>query len=263
MKVWEVTCLSGIVPSGLPGLRYALNPYRGCQTSCRYCYAPAVLRDSRHWGAYVEVKRNIPMVLAREVKKADPGVVGIGTVTDGYQAIEGRYKVTRYCLEVLLRHEWPISIQTKSSLVLRDLDLITQFAHKDVGVTITTMDEAMRRALEPYASPAKKRLETLRKLNEAGVETWAFIGPMLPLATEHRLESLISGIADAGTKKILVDRLRLKEGTWAMLEPSLRGLAEDLPQVYEKALQGSYFNEMQRVILELASRHGIAAEPAF
>ncbi len=263
MKVREVAALSAIVPSKLPGLDYALNPYRGCQTACRYCYAPAVLRDTRPWGAYVEVKRNIPFVLAKEVKRADPGVVGVGTVTDGYQAIEGRYRVTRYCLEVLLRSDWPVSIQTKSSLVLRDVDLLTKFRRKDVGVTITTMDETTRRAIEPYASPAAKRLETLRTLNEAAIETWAFIGPILPLATEHRLEALLSGIADAGTKKVFVDRLRLKEGTWAMLEPSLRGLAEDLPQVYEKALEGPFFRDMERAIIDLAARHGLTAEPAF
>ena len=263
MKVREVAALSAIVPSKLPGLEYALNPYRGCQTACRYCYAPAVLRDTRPWGAFVEVKRNLPFVLARELKRAEAGVVGIGTVTDGYQPIEGRYKVTRYCLEVLLRNDWPISIQTKSSLVLRDVDLLAKFARKDVGVTITTMDETTRRAIEPYASPAKKRLETLQKLNEAGIETWAFIGPILPLATEHRLEALLSGIAEAGTKKLFVDRLRLKEGTWAMLEPSLRGLAEDLPQVYEKALEGPYFRDMERAIIDLAARHGLSAEPAF
>ena len=263
MKVREVAALSAIVPSRLPGLAYALNPYRGCQTACRYCYAPAVLHDARPWGAYVEVKRNLPFILARELKQADLGVVGIGTVTDGYQAIEGRYKVTRYCLEVLLRNDWPVSIQTKSSLVLRDLDLLTKFTKKDVGVTITTMDETMQRALEPYASPAKKRLETLKRLNEAGIETWAFIGPILPLATEVRLEALLSGIAEAGTKKVLVDRLRLKEGTWAMLEPSLRGLAEDLPATYEKALEGRYFRDMERTIIDLAARHGLNAESAF
>ena len=263
MKVREVAALSAIVPSKLPGLHYALNPYRGCQTACRYCYAPAILRDTRPWGSYVEVKRNLPLVLARELKRADPGLVGIGTVTDGYQAIEGRYKVTRYCLEVLLRNDWPISIQTKSSLVLRDVDLIAKFKKRDVGVTITTMDETTRRAIEPYASPAAKRLETLKRLNAAGIETWAFIGPILPLATEHRLEALLAGIAEAGTKKVLVDRLRLKEGTWEMLEPALRGLAEDLPAVYRKALDGTYFGDMERTILDLATRHGLTAEPAF
>ena len=106
-------------------------------------------------------------------------------------------------------------------------------------------------------------MRSVQKLNEAGIETWAFIGPILPLATEHRLEALLSGIAEAGTKKVFVDRLRLKEGTWAMLEPSLRGLAEDLPQVYEKALEGPYFQDMERAIIDLAARHGLSAEPAF
>lgn len=263
MKVREVACLSAIVPSKLPGLRYALNPYRGCQTGCRYCYAPAILRDSRPWGTYVEVKRNIPFILAKELRHADPGVVGIGTVTDGYQPIEGRYKVTRYCLEVLVRNDWPVSIQTKSSLVLRDTDLLQKLTRRDVGVTITTMDEGMRRAIEPFSSPAPKRLETLRKLNEAGIDTWAFIGPILPEATDRGLEGLLAGIAEAGTKKVLVDRLRLKDGTWEMLEPGLRAIDPDLPATYRKALEGPYFRDMERAILELAAHHGLKAEPAF
>ena len=263
MKVREVLCVTALVPSRLPGLRYALNPYRGCQVGCRYCYAPAVLRDARPWGSYVEVKRNMPAVLAKELKRADPGVVGIGTVTDGYQAVEGRYKVTRYCLEVLLRRDWPISIQTKSSLVLRDVDLLRKFSRRDVGLTITTLDERTRRAIEPYGSPAVKRLETLRKLNEAGVETWAFVGPILPEATERGLEALVAGIANAGTKKILVDRLRLKEGTWEMLEPSLRMVDPDLPLLYQKALGGRYFEDMEAAIIDLAARHGVSAETAF
>ena len=263
MKVREVACLSGIVPSRHPGLRYALNPYRGCQTGCRYCYAPAVLRDPRPWGGYVEVKRNLPFILAKELRHADPGVVGIGTVTDGYQPVEGRYRVTRYCLEVLARHDWPVSIQTKSSLVLRDIDLLTRLTNRDVGVTITTMDERMRRVIEPFSSPAAKRLETLRRLNEAGIETWAFIGPILPEATDRGLEALIAGIADAGTRTVLVDRLRLKDGTWEMLEPALRAADPALPALYGKALEGPYFQDMERAILELAARHGLKAEPAF
>jgi len=263
VKVTEVLCLSALVPSRLPGLAYALNPYRGCQVGCRYCYAPAVLRDPRPWGAYVEVKRNMPFVLARELKRQDPGVVGFGTVTDAYQALEGRYRVTRYCLEAVLRHDWPVSIQTKSSLVLRDLDLLGKFARVDVGVTITTLDEPTRRAIEPFGSPAARRLETLRRLNEAGIETWAFIGPILPEATERGLGDLIAGIAEAGTQKVLVDRLRLKDGTWEMLEPALRSLDGDLPALYRKALGGPYFQDMERAIFDLAARHGLAAEPAF
>ena len=263
MKVLEVVCLSALSPSRLLGLRYALNPYKGCQNGCRYCYAPAILRDSRPWGTYVEVKRNIPYVLAKDIRRMEPGVVGIGTVTDGYQPVEGRYQVTRYCLEILQRNGWPVSVQTKSSLVLRDIDVLSRFAKADVGVTITTLDERTVRTVEPFASPAPKRLETLRKLNEAGIETWAFIGPILPGATEGSLEALMAGIAEAGTKRVLVDRLRLKEGTWEMLEPSLRSMDENLPAVYQRAMEGPYFRDIERAIFDLAARHGLTAQPAF
>lgn len=220
MKVREVSCRSALSPSSLPGLRYALNPYRGCAIGCLYCYAPAVIHEERPWGRFVDVKRNAPAVLARELKRAKPGVVGIGTVTDGYQPLEGRYQVTRYCLDVLLRAQFPVSIQTKSSLVLRDLDRILRFEDAEVGMTVTTMDDAARRRFEPFSSPTPSRLETLRTLNEAGVRTWAFVGPILPETTERTLEPLLVGIQESGTRRVLYDRLRFRPGVWERVAPA-------------------------------------------
>jgi DNA repair photolyase len=101
-----------------------MNPYRGCAHGCRYCYAPNIMRiPRREWGRFVEVKRNIPKILSDELKKKKKGVVGISTTTDPYQPVEKKYKLTRFCLEQLLKHDFPVSVLTKSRLVSRDLDI--------------------------------------------------------------------------------------------------------------------------------------------
>ncbi|MGQ0796815.1 MAG: radical SAM protein [Methanobacteriota archaeon] len=262
MKVREVTCTTALSPTRLPGLDYALNPYRGCAIACVYCYAPAVLREARAWGRFVDVKRNLPAVLAKELRRTARGVVGIGTVTDGYQAIERRYRVSRYCLEQLARARFPVSIQTKSSLVLRDLDLLRRLQDVEVGVTVTTLDDTMRRTFEPFASPSERRIETLRRLNDAGIRTWAFVGPILPGATEPTLEPLLREIRDAGTRHVMYDPLRYRPGIWERVEPAASAVglldayrtARDKPETFEPVER-----EMERVGREL----GLTVEPAF
>ncbi len=262
MKVREVTCSTALSPTSLPGLDYALNPYRGCSIGCLYCYSPSVLRETRPWGRFVDVKRNIPAVLARELKRVRRGVIGLGTVTDGYQPVEPRYRLTRYCLEQLARFDFPVSIQTKSSLVLRDLDLLVRLADVEVGVTITTLDEAMRRRCEPYSSPSPRRLETLERLNAAGVRTWAFVGPILPGATDTTVEALLRAIRDAGTTHVMVDRLRFRPGVWEALEPALAGVPER-GSFEELRQEGAAGAALEDRLLDVGRGLGLRMEKAF
>jgi DNA repair photolyase len=262
MKVREVSCSTALSPSGLPGLMYALNPYRGCSIACAYCYSPAVLRETRPWGRFLDVKRNIPAVLAKELKRSRRGVVGLGTVTDGYQPLETRYHLTRYCLEQLARFDFPVSVQTKSSLVLKDLDLLSRMGDAEVGVTITTLDEATRRLVEPFSSPSSRRLETLAKLNAAGVRTWAFVGPILPGATEPTAEPLLRAIRDAGTTHVMIDRLRFRPGVWERLEP----VVEETNQrpLYEAVREDPRaFDAVEERLLGLGRELGLRVERAF
>lgn len=262
MKVREVSCASALSPTSLPGLEYALNPYRGCSIGCLYCYSPSVLHEERPWGRFVDVKRNIPAVLARELKRVSRGTVGIGTVTDGYQPVEARYRLTRYCLEQLARFDFPVSIQTKSSLVLHDLELLRRLSDVEVGVTITTMDEPVRRRFEPFASPSLRRTETLRRLNVAGIRTWAFVGPILPSTTDATLEPLLRAVADAGTRHVLFDRLRFRPGVLERLAPAARDaeLAEPLHISHERA---DYFQPIEARVRSLGAQLGLHVEPAF
>ena len=164
MKLNEIKCKTALSISRLPGLDYSLNPYRGCQHSCCYCYVPNILRiDRNKWGSFVDVKTNIPVILSNELRKKKPGVVGLSTVTDPYQPVERKYNLTRYCLEQLLIHNFPVHIQTKSDLVLKDIDLISKFNDVEVMFSIATLNDSERKILEPYSSSIQNRLKAMIK----------------------------------------------------------------------------------------------------
>ncbi len=262
MKVREVSCTSALSPSSLPGLDYALNPYRGCSIGCVYCYSPAVLREERPWGRFVDVKRNIPAILARELRRKRRGVIGIGTVTDGYQPLETRYHLTRYCLEQLARFDFPVSIQTKSSLVLKDLEALRRLRDVEVGVTNTTWDEAMRRRFEPFSSPAPRRMETLKALNAAGIRTWAFVGPILPGATDTTAEPLLRAVRDAGTRHVMIDRLRFRPGVWERVDRAVTGTPLRPAYVRSREEPG-FFEPLEEQLLALGRELGLDVELAF
>jgi len=213
MKITEIKCKTALSKSNLPGLDYSLNPYRGCQHNCAYCYVPNVLRIKRNnWGKFVDVKTNIPNVLSNELRKKKSGVVAISTVTDPYQEVEKKYKLTRYCLEQLLMHDFPVSIQTKSNLIKRDIDIISKFTEIEVMVSIGTLDDNERKKLEPYTSSISERLEVLKKFSEIGINTSVFFGPIYPTVTDENLIYLIDKFENFGIKEIMVDRFNLKPG---------------------------------------------------
>lgn len=264
MKTTEITCKYAISPSRLPGYDYALNPYRGCGHGCAYCYAPDVLREQREWGTFVDVKRNIPIILAKEVKRKKKGVVGIGTVTDAYQPIEKECQVTRFSLEQLLKEDFPICIQTKSDLVLRDMDLITRFSDSEVGFTIAFLNESTRKLFEPNASPIERRLSALRTLSDEGVKTWAFIGPILPHVSLDELLELAGRISDTGVDHVLVDKLNLKRSTRKNILKRLDGKSPELHSMYSGNISDEeHYREAAKKIVEELESHGIRSEPAF
>jgi DNA repair photolyase len=222
MKITEINSKSALTPSGIYGWVYSLNPYTGCEHGCTYCYAPNILRVKRQeWGQYVKVKRNLPVVLAQELKKKPPGLVGISSVTDPYQPIEEKLNITRYSLELLLKHEFPVSLITKSPLIVRDIDLITQFDYNEVTLTVTTLDEKLSKILEPRAPDPSSRLEALKKLSQEGLNTYAFVGPLYPTLEPEDIPEFIDNIAGTGVGMIMVDKLNLKPGIWKDLETVL------------------------------------------
>ena len=185
---------------------YCLNPYTGCQFSCKYCYARLFIRRfSGHkepWGEFVDIKINAHELLQKQLIRARKGKVWISSVTDPYQPLEKKHELTRQCLEELAKSQFPVIVQTKSALVLRDLDLIQEFEDIEVGFTITTDDERAARLFEPLASPVKERLEALEKIHAKGIRTFGFIGPILPGNPEKLIARL-----EGKTDNILIDRM--------------------------------------------------------
>lgn len=198
VKIARVRAKSILVRSRIPSVDYCVNPYVGCAHGCRYCYATFVGQYAGHteaWGTYVDIKANAPDLLDRALRRAPPGTIHLSTVTDPYQPVEAREGLTRACLEVVLRYGFPVSILTKSPLVLRDLDLLRRFPECTVGLTVTTDREDMRVLFEPGAPSLASRLEALRALKEAGLRTLVFVGPTLPMDPDS-LASRLAPLAD-------------------------------------------------------------------
>ena len=160
------------------------------------------------WGNFVDVKVNLLDVLAKELPRRPGGSVWLSSVCDPYQQVEAKYKLTRGTIELLSKYpKFTISILTKNALVLRDVDLLAKMRNRvDVGFTITTFSDRAQQIFEPRASPVKDRIDAIRRLEEAGLKTWAFIAPILPYVTEIELESGLRQLADAGVKKLMTDR---------------------------------------------------------
>ncbi len=263
MKINEVSCKYAISPSRLPGYDYALNPYRGCGHGCAYCYAPDILWEEREWGTFVDVKRNLPNILSKEVKRKRKGVVGIGTVTDGYQPIEKKQEVTRHSLEQLLKEDFPICIQTKSDLVLRDTDLIKRFSDAEVGFTVAFLDEKTRTLFEPKASPIERRLEALHTLRDEGIRTWAFVGPLLPHVSEREFLELSNRLAETGVDHVLVDKLNLKRRTRKNILRRVEGDKELHITYSDNIGDKGYYRRIARIIVEELQSQGINSKQVF
>jgi DNA repair photolyase len=190
----EIPCKSALNRvSGMP-FRWSLNPYRGCLHGCHYCYARAThpylgLNADDDFETKIVVKTNMVEVLRQELSKPSwtRERVAIGTATDAYQPCEGRYRLTRRCLETLSDHDTPVSIVTKATLILRDLDLLAELAQgpgATVYFTITTLETELWRVIEPGTPPPLKRLQVMNRLSEAGVPCGVFLAPILPGITD-------------------------------------------------------------------------------
>ncbi|MDP3016223.1 MAG: radical SAM protein [Deltaproteobacteria bacterium] len=205
MKVREIFAKTVLTRTAISGFDYCLNPYVGCGHGCRYCYASFMKRFTGHkepWGEFIDVKVNAPSLLKNQLKRAKPGIVAISTVTDPYQPIEKTYKITRGCLEALLDKQFPVNLLTRSPLCLRDIDLFKRFKKIEVGLTVTTHDEAMKKLFEPCSPSIPSRIRALETLRQERVRTYAFIGPLLPLKPAP-LVKMLEGLVD----EVLIDRV--------------------------------------------------------
>ena len=197
----------------------SINPYRGCEHGCVYCFARPThaylgLSPGLDFESKLFMKPNAPELLERELSAPNyvPKVIAIGTNTDPYQPIERRYKIMRRILEVLDSAGHPVGIVTKSALVLRDLDILARMAKRDlvkVALSVTTLDPQLARTMEPRAATPQRRLDALRQLVKAGVPATVMVAPVIPALNDDEIERILEAVAAAGVRHAGYVLLRL------------------------------------------------------
>jgi DNA repair photolyase len=197
----------------------SINPYRGCEHGCSYCFARPThayqgLSAGLDFETKIFAKANAAELLERELRAPgyEPRTIALGANTDPYQPVERRFRITRSILEVLNRANHPVGIVTKSALVTRDIDILAQMADRQlakVAVSVTTLDTKLHRAMEPRAASPAKRLDTIRKLSEAGIPVTVLVAPIIPAINEHEIEAILKVAYQAGAREAGYVLLRL------------------------------------------------------
>ncbi len=201
------------------GFDRSINPYRGCEHGCVYCFARPThaylgLSPGLDFESKLFVKPDAPALLEKELAAAEyePKMIAIGTNTDPYQPIERERQVMRGILEVLEKTGHPVGIVTKSALVVRDIDILARMAKRNlakVALSVTSLDPKLARTMEPRASTPPKRLEALRQLSEAGIPTTVMVAPVIPALNDSEIERILDAAAHAGVKEASYVLLRL------------------------------------------------------
>jgi DNA repair photolyase len=241
------------------GFEASINPYRGCEHGCIYCYARPFheylgFSSGLDFETKIMVKENAPKLLREELAspKWHPKVIAMSGVTDCYQPVERRLKLTRGCLEVLAEFRNPVGIVTKNNLVTRDIDLLGELAKHNaaaVFISLTTLDTELRKVMEPRTSPPAARLATISALSQAGIPVGVLIAPVIPGLTDHEIPALVEAAAQAGARTAGYVILRLPHAVAPLFE---QWLGTHFPDRKEKVL-----NRLR------AMRHGKLYESAF
>jgi DNA repair photolyase len=271
----EEPCRSALNRVKGMGFHWSLNPYMGCAHRCTFCYVRAFeLRADRpfddRYGRSIRIKVNVAEVLRRELARPSwqGETVAIGAATDPYQPAEGRYKLTRGCLEALRDAPNPFSLITRNPMIVRDLDVLVEAARRaELGVvfSVPTLDEEVWRRTEPGTPPPKRRLEAVKQLVDAGIKAGVGMAPILPGISDRpeQLEHVVRAAREAGATSVWANLLYLKPGT---REHFLTALAHDWPEELERYEQ-LYGNRaylpkklgepVRALVAELRAKHGI------
>ena len=266
-KIKEIRAKSILVKSRLPDADYVINPYIGCMIGCAYCYASFmgrfVNKKIEDWGEYVYAKVNAVEVFRKDlralpIKERDASIF-ISSVTDPYQVAELKYKLTRGILSILEKEKYPgeVAVQTKSNLVLRDVDILKNLPNAEVGMTVTVTDDALSRIFEVRAPSSSVRLDTLRKLRENGLRTYAFIGPLLPHVAKkpELLEKLFEDVAEV-VDSVYVEHINLKPYIRKRLwDTVVSKEPEEVQKAYVEAESEEYRKELGIIVERLVKKH--------
>lgn len=267
--------LNRCAAGALMPFQWTVNPYRGCEFGCKYCYARYThefmeYRDGLDFERLIFAKAFDRTSFLRELRAVKPGEwIAVGTATDPYQPAERRYGRTRAFLEVFAtRRGYQLALTTKSDLVARDAALLAQVAQGNrvrVNMTVTTMDANLARLLEPLAPRPDLRMQALRTLSEAGVDTAVFTSPVLPAINDARrsLEAVAAAAAAAGARSFGAQALFLKDCARAVLLPFLEERFPHLALAYRRTyahsayLKGEYPERLKRTVAELKAAYGL------
>lgn len=246
---------------------YSLNCYIGCRHGCIYCYARYMQRFHPHpeaWGDFVDVKVNAVEALYAQLRRAEPGEVFVSSACDAYQPAEAQRRLTRRCAEVLMEYGFQVNVLTKSTLVLRDLDMYAESGRARIGVTVTTPDEETARLWEPRAAAPSKRFEVLAAAKEKGLATSVMFGPLLPGVSDDpdTLRRLFAKARELDVDLIWTDALNPRPRVW----PSLRRFLGRKPEIlarykavlFNKRARAEYIEGLRGVIGDAARSAGVA-----
>lgn len=267
MRIKEIVAKSIIVPSKLPDSDVVVNPYVGCSFACGYCYASFMGRfvgePIEAWGDYVYVKTNAVALFEREIlsleRRSPAATLMMSSVTDAWQGPEKKYRLARGVLEILAARKYRglVSLLTKSPLVVRDFDVLAELPRAELGVTVTSPDDAIGRYLEAQAPPAHERYEILRRANLAGLSTYAFLGPILPhfRYRPDLLEDLFQRLADTGTTTIFAEQMNISAYIRRRIEPLLANSSDEIRHAHLGARSASHRDAISGLIKDLVTKH--------
>jgi len=272
----EEPCRTALNKVSGMSFRWSLNPYTGCAHRCTFCFVRAFERradrpsDDRY-GTSIRVKTNVAEVLDRELSRKSwkRELVAIGTATDPYQPAEGRYRLTRGCLERLAEHRTPLHLITRGPLIVRDVDVLSEAARRaavSITFSIPTLDHEIWRKTEPGTSPPERRLAILRRLVDSGLDVGVGMAPILPGLSDapEQLAEVVRAAREAGATGVWANLLYLRPGT---REHFLDHLGRDWPELLPRYLAlydgRAYLSRettepVRKTVRELVRRHGVA-----
>jgi DNA repair photolyase len=246
----EIKARSILTPSRL-AVDYVINPYVGCMHGCIYCYARFMKRFTNHpepWGEFVDVRTNAADLLPKITRKGKS--VLISSVTDPYQPLENKYQLMPGILRALIPLNLKVEILTKSSLVLRDIELIKQIRDIRVGVSMSSMDEEIQKQVEPGAMPPESRLSTLKALRDAGIKNFLFISPILPHITDWKaIVNESKGFID----ELWFENLNVRAYNWPLIQNWLKKHHPELLSEYQRIYfsKNDFWDRMKKEIFLL------------
>lgn len=257
-QIREIEVKSIISQSSLD-VDFVINPYVGCLHGCLYCYARFMKRFTDHpepWGQFLDIKINAPELISEKSKKYKNCSIMLSSVTDPYQPMERKYELTHKILKKLIPLEPKLCILTKSDLVLRDIDLLKQFKDCEVGISLSVLDDKIRKEIEPQANSVQRRLNALKLLKKSGLKTFIFISPIFPELTDW--QKIIRQVRE-DVDFFMFENLNIRPSNWLSVKNWLKKFHPDLLKKYFEIYfsLNKYWNVIEKEIFLYGQKNNL------